>query len=308
MPIAALLQTPALYTECTANTFFNAATMMRWFVKGGFQCAVVYHLVTRSSVLASSHSGRDVGSDLETFGMTTFCGLLWIQAATLLLLFKNLTLRSVLAIAGAHLFFFLLLVVCSVVNVSALNSLTGYYSAIYSFLNPLFWLLNLLLAVAAVLPVLAYDTYRSNYFPTLSDHIRYSSKLLGSQMATKAKTNNAKTAMKRFGSPKINPQESSTRQLSPPDPHEVTHYLPEDSGVVTVNLRAKKQQTAVAIEAEGTALYIPSNEPDVAPQAAAQRSNIPNSKPSAGAQAKKVAWNKAPHDGQPAQAPPRKKK
>jgi len=85
---------------------------------------------------------------------------------------RNITAVSVFVIWLLHFFTFFLLWVTNISMSFNNSNLNGYYAVTVLYGNGDFWLGSLLICGFALVPVVAIQAYKFNYFPSLSDYLR----------------------------------------------------------------------------------------------------------------------------------------
>ncbi len=101
----------------------------------------------------------------------TFCGYLWVQSVTMSMCLHNLALFNVLFI---WIFHFLCFLILWGTNIGfAFQSLNPYWATTQTFIDFQFWLVNLLMLGACIVPVMAVETWYFNYRPSRADNLRY---------------------------------------------------------------------------------------------------------------------------------------
>jgi len=161
---------PVVYRHGVRSHYFNPKTFALWLLRGFLQSLVVYFCTIAIRGESYHMSGTGDPSEYEGLGMFAFFAYLWVQAITMHLELRNVTAISVFVIWLLHFFTFFLL---WVTNISmSFNSLNGYYAVTVLYGNGDFWLGSLLICGLALVPVVAIQAYKFNYFPSLSDYLR----------------------------------------------------------------------------------------------------------------------------------------
>jgi len=173
VPTDVAFKWPILYRFGVKSTPFNLRTFAWWMLRGVYHATVVFTICIWCRGEFYHLNGRGFASDYETLGIVAFCGYLWIQSTTMLCELHNIALFNMVFIWLFHVLTFLVLFMSNVINNSFFSSLNPYYAVTMAFFDIHFWLTNLLMLFAAIVPVLLFQTIQFNYRPKLADQFRY---------------------------------------------------------------------------------------------------------------------------------------
>ncbi len=167
---ATVLANPWLYLENVRGRFFNLRTILWWYVRGFWQGLLVFFLTIGVRGASYHAPGHGFAADWDTLGLIAFCGYLWIQAFTMMYTLRNITVPTLVAIWGMHVFSFLLLIFAN--SFMVFDSLQPYWAVYRTFADSSFWLSNIVMVAAAILPVYALQTFNITFYPTEIDKLR----------------------------------------------------------------------------------------------------------------------------------------
>ncbi|SPQ94422.1 unnamed protein product (mitochondrion) [Plasmodiophora brassicae] len=157
-----VLRVPEVYLDCQASQHFTWTTYLIWMFRGFFQAIVVYSgsclfynndFITRNGLPA----------DFETLGLLAFFSFLLVQSVTMFLELQYVTRYNVIGIVGFHILGCAMLYFAS--TQIAFDSLIQLGSAQFVFSDPVFWLANVIIVAAAILPVLAIQFIARQVWP-----------------------------------------------------------------------------------------------------------------------------------------------
>jgi len=162
---------PILYRHAAKGTAFNLTTFVWWVARAIMHATIIFAVTIESRGVAYHMATHGFPSEYETLGMVAFCAYLWVQSLTMLMELHNIALFNVGFIWAFHVLCFALLWVTNILT--SFNSLNPYYGVSMTFADLQFWISNLLITVACIVPVAAGQMWNFNYRPKLADILRY---------------------------------------------------------------------------------------------------------------------------------------
>jgi phospholipid-translocating ATPase len=169
--IKTVMDQPALYKSGIRSEAFTLRSMFLWNVRAFWQSIVIFLVTTLGRDIEYHNHVNGSGSDWETLGLVAFGAYLWVQAITMSLELKNLTVVNIVAIWGMHVLTFAILIFTNAFV--TFDSIQSFWAVFATLEDRQFWLSNALMTVACIVPVLAWHHYRFNYRPTYADHLRF---------------------------------------------------------------------------------------------------------------------------------------
>lgn len=145
------LRFPESYRSCNSNSWLNYKTFLGWFARA------IYHAIIMTVILNLS-APNSVMEVYESIGLVMFGGYMLVQDFTMLFELRRWSWFNLCSIFGMHAFAFLVGLAAN--NIAAMVKFIDTYSFTIVFFSPLFWLTNLLMLVATVLPVEAWKAFR----------------------------------------------------------------------------------------------------------------------------------------------------
>jgi len=170
MPIDAW-QFPMLYQEGPQNLLFRWRRIIGWMVYGVASAVIIFFLTTASLQHQAFRRGGQV-VDQATLGATAYTCVVWAVNLQMALTVNYFTLVQHACIwAGVALWY---------VFLAAYGAITPYFSTTYYMVfagalagAPSYWVVTLLVSIAALVPYFTYSVAKSWFFPDYHNQIQW---------------------------------------------------------------------------------------------------------------------------------------
>ncbi|GET87004.1 phospholipid-transporting ATPase 1-like protein [Leishmania tarentolae] len=165
LPEEALLVRPKLYTPLSHGEYFNAATLLQWFMESIITTVVLFYAAYPTLIHQDGSHQRYTG---EETGTLVFSGLTLVVLVRFALQIRYWQWLQVLGLVVSLLIFLLLFVVYSAIP-SIFSDTNFYYQAFDLMSTAKYWMFLLFYIGVDVVVVVGCIAFQKNLFPTLRD-------------------------------------------------------------------------------------------------------------------------------------------
>jgi len=177
VPYDIVMSHPLLYRHGAKSNHFNVTSLMKWAVRAFYHALIIFTLTVQTRGVDNLLAGKGFPSEYECIGLVAFCAYLWIQSTTMLMELHNIAFFNMTFVWFFHVLCFALLFATNLLF--SFQSLNPYYSVSQTFFDLQFWLISLVTLFAAIVPVIFVQAWAFNYYPSLSDILRFARIALG---------------------------------------------------------------------------------------------------------------------------------
>ncbi|GAB2220643.1 hypothetical protein Drorol1_Dr00008305 [Drosera rotundifolia] len=162
---------PLLYQEGVQNVLFSWRRIFTWMFNGVYSGVIIFFFCAKAlSLSAFNSAGKTVGS--EIFGVIMYTGVVIVANCQMALFVQYFTLVQHIFIWGSIGIWFLFLVIYGSINPDL--STTAYEVFVEATgPAPRFWVVTLLVVVAALVPYFAYSAVQMRFFPMYHNMIQW---------------------------------------------------------------------------------------------------------------------------------------